>query len=42
MPDWWIYGIPLIEWPYGDHTPDAKAINAGYGFYQAKQEGTCK
>src|SRR5581483_7553668 len=42
LPKWWIEGIPLVRWPFGDASKDAQQINAGWAFYQSKKKGDCK
>jgi hypothetical protein len=42
LPDWWVNGIALLKWPYGDDVRDARSIQAGYAFNESKKRGDCK
>jgi len=42
LPKWWSEGIPFLKWPYGDDSKDARQVQAGYYFYQAKANDDCK
>jgi RHS repeat-associated protein len=42
LPQWWIDGVPLLKWPYGDHEQDARHIQAGYAFNELRKRGACR